>query len=45
MLLPQMARQILVHHPFHQITEVLERHAAARTHQPLNVIINRVPQT
>ena len=28
-------RQVLVHHPFHQITEVLERHAAARTRQPL----------
>ena len=41
MLLPQMARQlpsgrqILVHHPFHQITEILERHAGARTCQPL----------
>lgn len=38
-------RQVLVHHPVHQMVEVLERHTAAWTRQPLIVIINRVPQT
>ena len=28
------SRQVLVHYPFHQITDILERHAAVRTRQP-----------
>lgn len=39
------SRQVLVHHTFHQMAEVRERHAATWTRQPLIVIINRVPQT